>query len=117
MMKNIKAIYKAFLYSMDGLKCLAKERAIKQEVVMTIAIIALMFVFNFSYFFKLYITTSLFLVFLAEIANTAIETVVNRFGYDIHELSKKAKDIGSALVFVALVHLGIVLIAAIYSAI
>lgn len=42
-------------------------------------------------------------IVLMELANTAIETVVNRFSEDIHPLSKKAKDIGSAMVFFAIV--------------
>jgi diacylglycerol kinase (ATP) len=37
----------------------------------------------------------------AELVNTAIETTINRIGPEIHPLSKKAKDIGSAVVFVA----------------
>lgn len=45
---------------------------------------------------------SLFLVLLAELLNTAIEAVVDRVGSDRHELSKRAKDVGSAAVLVAL---------------
>ena len=40
--------------------------------------------------------------------NSAIEAVVDRVSEERHELSKKAKDIGSALVFLALLHAGIV---------
>jgi diacylglycerol kinase (ATP) len=38
----------------------------------------------------------------AELVNTAIESTINRIGPEIHPLSKKAKDIGSAVVLVAL---------------
>lgn len=42
-------------------------------------------------------------IVLMELANTAIETVINRIGEEIHPLSKKAKDIGSAMVFMAII--------------
>jgi diacylglycerol kinase (ATP) len=38
----------------------------------------------------------------AELVNTAIESTINRIGPDIHPLSKKAKDVGSAVVLIAL---------------
>jgi diacylglycerol kinase (ATP) len=52
---------------------------------------------------KLLLLGSLILVLLMELVNTAIETVVDRFGDDYHELSKVAKDIGSAIVLIAIV--------------
>jgi len=57
---------------------------------------------------KALLLTTLALVLLAELANTAIEAVVNRISDERHELSGKAKDIGSAMVLVALVNAGIV---------
>lgn len=48
------------------------------------------------------------LVLLMELANSAIEAVVDRIGEEIHPLSGAAKDIGSALVFVALLMMGII---------
>ena len=45
---------------------------------------------------------SLFLVVIAELVNTAIEAVVDRIGPDRHALSQKAKDVGSAVVLLAL---------------
>jgi diacylglycerol kinase (ATP) len=49
---------------------------------------------------------SLFLVLIAELVNTAVEAVVDRVGPDRHPLSKKAKDVGSALVLLALFNAG-----------
>jgi diacylglycerol kinase (ATP) len=51
---------------------------------------------------------SLALVIMAELMNSGIEAVVDRIGPDRHEFSKKAKDIGSAIVLVALVNAGVV---------
>jgi diacylglycerol kinase (ATP) len=46
----------------------------------------------------------LFLVLLAELLNSAIEAVVDRISSEKHDLSGRAKDIGSAAVFIALIN-------------
>lgn len=46
---------------------------------------------------------SLLLVPLTELLNSALEAVVDRFGPELHTLSGRAKDIGSAAVFLAIV--------------
>ena len=46
---------------------------------------------------------SLLIVLFAELTNTAIETIIDRISDEYHELSKKAKDIGSLLVLIAFV--------------
>ncbi|MFZ5862889.1 MAG: diacylglycerol kinase [Nitrospirota bacterium] len=58
---------------------------------------------------------SLFLVLIAELVNTAIEAVVDRIGPDRHALSKKAKDVGSAVVFLALLNAGVVWVLILFS--
>lgn len=108
-MKSITAIYKAFWYSMSGIKYLLKERAFKQELVMCLFVIPLIFLLEVSAIMRLYVISSLFLVLILEAVNTAIEATINRIGPELHELSKMAKDVGSAVVFLALAHLGIVL--------
>ena len=45
---------------------------------------------------------SLFLVLIAELVNSGIEATIDRVGSDRHPLSKKAKDVGSAAVLIAL---------------
>lgn len=47
-------------------------------------------------------------VLVAELLNTAVEKAVDRIGPEIHPLARRAKDAGSAAVFVALVNAGIV---------
>ena len=51
---------------------------------------------------------SIFWVWMAELANSSVEAVVDRTGSERHELSGRAKDIGSALVFTSLVLLALV---------
>lgn len=52
--------------------------------------------------------SSLLLVLIAELANSGIEAVVDRIGPERHELSARAKDIGSALVLLALLNAALV---------
>ncbi|GAB5414874.1 MAG: hypothetical protein Cons2KO_24770 [Congregibacter sp.] len=49
-----------------------------------------------------FLVGSLLLLILAELANSAIEAVVDRTGEEYHELSGRAKDMGSAMVFMAI---------------
>lgn len=51
---------------------------------------------------------SVILVVIVELLNSAIEAVVDRIGYEHHELSGRAKDIGSAAVLVSLILAAIV---------
>jgi diacylglycerol kinase (ATP) len=51
---------------------------------------------------------SVLLVMIVEILNSAVEAVVDRISKDHHLLSKKAKDMGSAAVFLSLVNLVII---------
>ncbi|MGH8248915.1 MAG: diacylglycerol kinase, partial [Gammaproteobacteria bacterium] len=51
---------------------------------------------------------ALVLVLIVELINSGIEAVVDRFGGEIHELSGRAKDVGSAAVFLALINVLVV---------
>lgn len=51
---------------------------------------------------------SLLLVLIVELLNSAVEAVVDRIGSEHHKLAGRAKDIGSAAVFVALINVGLI---------
>jgi diacylglycerol kinase (ATP) len=51
---------------------------------------------------------SLFLVLIVELLNSAIEAVVDRIGDEFHELAGRAKDMGSAAVFISLANVVLV---------
>lgn len=51
---------------------------------------------------------SLLLVLIVELMNTAVETIVDRIGTERNEISGRAKDVGSAAVFVSLVNVPVV---------
>ncbi len=55
------------------------------------------------------------IVLCAELVNTALEAAVDRISLDIHPLARRAKDIGSAAVMLALVNAGVVWLLVLFS--
>jgi diacylglycerol kinase (ATP) len=99
----------AFGYSMKGLHATWKyEAAFRQEVVLGVILIPIAFWLAQTHIELILLISSVFWVWMAELANSSVEAVVDRTGSEKHELSGRAKDIGSALVFVSLMLLGVV---------
>ncbi|EIV1854944.1 diacylglycerol kinase [Vibrio vulnificus] len=100
---GLTRVIKAAGYSAKGLKAAFKhEAAIRQELAMLVLAIALVCVFDLSVVERILMLGVVVLVFIVELINSAIEAVVDRIGVEHHELSGRAKDIGSAAVLVAL---------------
>ncbi|HIV14614.1 MAG TPA: diacylglycerol kinase [Candidatus Avisuccinivibrio pullicola] len=100
---GLRRIYNAFFYSLKGLRAgLKYEAAVRQELCLAVLMTALAAVIadSLTLFLILFILPWLTLAF--ELANSAIEAVVDRIGDEYHELSGRAKDLGSACVFVLL---------------
>lgn len=94
---------RAFLYSMKGLAAAyASERSFRIEVWASTVLLPLALVMGETGVEKALLLMSWLLVLIAELANTAIEAVVDRISAENHPLSGKAKDIGSAMVLLAL---------------
>ncbi len=101
--------YKALRYSWDGLKAaFASESAFRQEVALAAAALPAALWLGENAAERALLIVSVFVVLIAELVNTAIETVVERISPEQHPLSKKAKDIGSAAVLLALVQMAAV---------
>lgn len=105
---TLKAIKNAFYHSIDGIHYLLEERAFRHELMLGVTLTVCEFFRDVSCITRLYLLMAYILVLVVEALNTAIEAVVDRIGPEKHELSKQAKDIGSAAVFLALLHLGVV---------
>ena len=106
---GIVRVIDAFGYSMKGLAaCWRFEAAFRQEVVLGLILTPVAFWLAQSHIELILLLMTIFLVWMAELANSSVEAVVDRTGSEKHELSGRAKDIGSALVFVSLVLLGLV---------
>ncbi|MDH5434727.1 MAG: diacylglycerol kinase [Gammaproteobacteria bacterium] len=106
---GIKRIIDATGYSIKGLKAAWQhEAAFRQEVVLFIIGIPLAWWLAETDSQFLWLILPLFILILAELVNSAIEAVVDRISDEHHELSGRAKDIGSAMVMVSLVFLAVV---------
>jgi len=102
-------ILKAFVYTYDGLRATFRtEAAFRQELALAVVLIPLALVIAPSHLAAGLMIGSVILVLIIEILNSAIEAVVDRFGGEIHPLSKQAKDSGSAAVFLGFINLGVI---------
>ncbi|RXA96914.1 diacylglycerol kinase [Yersinia sp. 2105 StPb PI] len=100
---GLTRIYKAAGYSMKGLSAAWKnEAAFRQESVAAIVAIILAFWLDVDALARILLIGSVALVTIIEVINSAIEAVVDRIGSEFHELSGRAKDMGSAAVFLAI---------------
>ncbi|MEF1327155.1 diacylglycerol kinase [Vibrio sp. M260121] len=100
---GIQRILKASIYSLQGLKAALKhEAAVRQELALLIVSVLLLCWLDVSQIERIVMLGTVVLVLIVELINSAIEAVVDRIGVERHELSGRAKDIGSAAVFVAL---------------
>ncbi|MCP4954722.1 diacylglycerol kinase [Photobacterium aquimaris] len=100
---GLKRIINATGYSIQGLKAAwINEAAFRQESILLVIMTIVSFFMPVTKVERLMMISSLFIVVIAELINSAIEAVVDRIGPEHHELSGRAKDIGSAAVFVAL---------------
>jgi diacylglycerol kinase (ATP) len=100
--RSVLQIFKAFKWSMKGLKAAWDfESSFRLEVYLCIILVPLAFYFGQTGVEKAMLAVSLIFVLLVEVLNSALEAVVDRFGGEWHELSGRAKDMGSASVFLA----------------
>ncbi|MFL4556887.1 diacylglycerol kinase [Yersinia kristensenii] len=100
---GLTRIYKAAGYSVKGLAAAWKnEAAFRQEAVAAILAIILAFWLDVDAITRILLIGSVVLVIIIEIINSAIEAVVDRIGSEVHELSGRAKDMGSAAVSLAI---------------
>ncbi len=100
---GLNRILKATVYSWQGLKASYKnEEAFRQELMLALVLIPLGLYLGEGGVEKVVLVVSVLLLLLVEVLNSAIEAVVDRFGGEQHELSGRAKDMGSAAVFIAI---------------
>jgi len=90
-------------YSMKGLAaCWRNEAAFRQEVMLCVVLFPAAFFVANTIEQWLLLVTPLLLLLIVELLNSAVEATVDRIGPERHELSGRAKDIGSAAVFICL---------------
>ena len=102
--RGLKRIFNAAIYSAKGLGAAFRhEEAFRQEVLLAVVMIPLACWLEVSSVERALLISSVLLLLVVELCNSAVEAVVDRIGSEHHELSGRAKDIGSAAVFVCFV--------------
>ncbi|WP_126445009.1 diacylglycerol kinase [Sulfuricystis multivorans] len=100
---GLTRLINALRYSLDGLAAAYRhEDAFRQEVWLALVLIPLAAFLPASGLGKALMIGSVLLVLIVELLNSAIEAAVDRVSLEHHRLAKRAKDIGSAAVLLAL---------------
>lgn len=100
-----RRVANAFHYSLAGLRAaLQAEHAFRQEVLLATLLVPLALLLAPSGTARALMLGSVLLVLVVELLNSAVEAAIDRISLDDHRLSKRAKDIGSAAVLIALIN-------------
>lgn len=113
---GLQRLWNALHYSLAGLRAAyLNEAAFRQEILLAAVLVPLAFVLEHSGSGRAMLVSSVLLVIVIELLNSAIEATVDRISLENHCLAKRAKDIGSAAVLFSLINLvavwGLVLLA------
>ncbi|WP_045858468.1 diacylglycerol kinase [Teredinibacter purpureus] len=101
--RGFTRIVKATVYSYKGILAACRnEAAFRQELVLAVVLIPVALWLNLTTLERVVLIFSVIVVLIVELLNSAIESVVDRVGYEHHELAGRAKDMGSAAVLLAL---------------
>jgi diacylglycerol kinase (ATP) len=110
---GIDRIVRAAGYSFAGLRAAyAAESAFRQEFWLAVVALPLAFWLGRGWVEVALLAGSVVLVLIVELLNSAVEAAIDRVSFDLHELSKRAKDYGSAAVLLSLLLAGAVWVSA-----
>lgn len=114
--KGLPRILNAFKFSYDGFVATFKsEEAFRQDIIICMILTPIAIFLPITLIEKLFLFSTLFLIVMAELINTAIEMTIDRISEELHPLSKIAKDIGSCIVLVSFMYLILVWVLILYS--
>lgn len=100
---GLDRIVRAAGYSMDGLRIAYRgESAFRQEVWAAVLLLPAAFWLGRSWVEVALLAGSVLLVLIVELLNSGIEAAIDRVSYELHDLSKRAKDLASAAVLLSL---------------
>lgn len=100
--RGLNRIWHALGYSLSGLRLAWHETAFRQEALIAVVLIPLSFFIGNNWVEISLLMGSVVLVLVVELLNTGIESAIDRIGPEWHDLAKRAKDMGSAAVLLAL---------------
>ena len=102
---GLRRIWNAFSYSLAGLRAAHRnEDAFRQESLLAAVMIPVALSLPVPGIDRALMIASVLMVLVVELLNSAVEAAIDRISLDDHRLSKRAKDIGSAAVLIALIN-------------
>ena len=99
---GLNRLWHAAGYSLEGLRAGWNEKAFRQEAIAAMVMLPASLWLGKNWVETALLAGSVVLVMIVELLNTGIETAIDRIGPEWHDLSKRAKDMGSAAVLLAL---------------
>ena len=112
----LQSIFNAARNSLAGVAAAARnEGAFQVELAVCVALVPLGLWLGGTGVERALLVSSVLIVLCAELVNTALEAAVDRISLEIHPLARRAKDIGSAAVMLALVNAGVVWLLVLFS--
>lgn len=102
-------LFKNTRYALEGLaEVTQNEPSFRLQIVLFVFGMLTAWLLPIAFHYKAILAVSLFIPVMAEITNSAIERTVDLVTFDHHELAKRAKDAGAALVFISLLMLAFI---------
>jgi diacylglycerol kinase (ATP) len=100
---GLDRVLRATGYSIEGLKTAYRgESAFRQESFLAVVMLPAAFILGATWIEVAVLAGSVLLVLIVELLNSGIEAAIDRVSLDLHDLSKRAKDLASAAVFLSL---------------
>ena len=112
--RGLSRVWHAAGYSLAGLRAGWGETAFRQEAVASVVLLPVAFWLGRTWVEAALLAGSVLIVMIVELLNTGIETAIDRIGPEWHDLSKRAKDMGSAAVLLSLILCSGIWLAALY---
>ena len=104
-----RGMWRAALWSLKGLKAAwLHESSFRLEVVLFVVLAPVAARYGETPVERVLLIGSMLAVIAMELMNSAVEAVIERYGAEIHELAGRAKDMGSAAVFVSMMNVVLV---------
>ncbi len=112
---GVERIVRATGYSIEGLATAYRgESAFRQETWLAVLMLPLSFWLGRTWIEVALLAGSVMLVLIVELLNSGIESAIDRVSFEMHDLSKRAKDLASAAVFLSLLLCSSVWLAALW---
>jgi diacylglycerol kinase (ATP) len=114
--RGLQRVWNACRYSIDGfVAAWNEEDAFRQEVILAVVLIPIAIFLPVDFIERILMISSIFLVIIIELLNSAVEAAIDRHSFEINPLAKRAKDLGSAAVMLSLLLAGGIWIAILWS--